>query len=94
MHSWTFDRDAAAELIGSAYIKYFEFYKEIRSLPGIITLPFAKAPDHILISNLSVQLCFLMDRLRRMSENNCTDILTLRTCSLLVDMIENEPYAS
>ena len=52
LHSWTFDRDAAAELIGSVYIKYYDFYKEIRNIPGVITLPFAKAPDHILISNL------------------------------------------
>lgn len=94
LHSWTFDRDAAAELIGSVYMKYYDFYKEIRNIPGVITLPFAKAPDHILISNLSLQLCYLKDKLHRMTENSDTDILTLRTCSMVLDMIENAPYAS
>lgn len=94
LHFWTFDRDAAAELIGSVYMKYYDFYKEIRNIPGVITLPFAKAPDHILISNLSLLLCYLKDKLRRMTENSDTDILTLRTCSMVLDMIENAPYAS
>ncbi len=94
LQSWSFDRGAAAELIGAVYIKNYDFYKKIRSIPGVIRLPFSKAPDHVLISNLSLQLCFLKEKLRNMSENECTDILIIHTCTLLLDMIEHERYAS
>lgn len=94
LHSFSFDREEAAELVGSIYVKNFEFYKEIRSIPGVIALPFSKAPDHILISNLSLQLCYLKNKLQQMSQNSGADILTLHTCSLLFDLIENAPYAS
>lgn len=94
LQAWSFDRSSAAKLIGSIYVKNYDFYKEIRSIPGVIRLPFSKAPDHVLISNLSLQLCYLKEKLRNMSENECTDILTIHTCNLLFDMFEHEQYAS
>lgn len=94
MHAWSFDRDAAAKLVGTIYIKNYEFYKVIRNIPGMVEVPFVKAPDHILISNLSVQLCYLKDKLQKMTENKNADMLTQHTCTLLFNMIENTPYAS
>lgn len=82
-----FDRIAAEQLIVRVYEDNMEFYRDIRDVPGIISLPFCDAPRGILIYNLTIQLAYLKGRLENIVNAASTDLLTRRTGTLVLRFI-------